>query len=83
MMQDPHSVDIDMKYKENKYLHEAINERLLRQIRTFQNETSSKQRFWIGIQIIVKVIFQTRESLPQQISTQEKGTSLETSVKQL
>jgi len=81
MMQDPYSVDIDIKYKQDRYLHEAIHERLLRQVRAFENGISSKHRFWIRIQIIIKVIFPTRENLPQQISRQEKRTSLEVSIK--
>jgi len=68
-MQNPYSVDIDMKYKQDKYLHEAIHERLLRQIRAPQHGRSSKHRFWIRIQIIIKIIFPTRENLPQQTSS--------------
>ncbi len=81
MMQDPYSLDMDMRYRQEQYLHEAVNERLLREIRALHDGRNSKRRLWIRIQIIIKVIFQTREGQPQQILSIGEGTSpMETSV---
>jgi hypothetical protein len=79
MMQDPYSIDIDRKYKQDRYLREAIHERLLRQINAAHNGTSPKRRFWVRIQIIIKVIFPRRESLPEHIARQAKRDLLKTS----
>jgi hypothetical protein len=79
MMQDPYVLDMDVKYKQEQYLHEAVNERLLREIRALHDGRSTKCRPWFGIQIIIKVIFQTREDQPQQIPGEDRGFYLENS----
>ncbi|MBM3156404.1 MAG: hypothetical protein FJ004_03875 [Chloroflexi bacterium] len=84
MIHDPYSVDIDMKYKQDKYLHEAVHERLLRQVNAAENVANPKRRFWVRIQIIVKIISRGREGLPQQTSRMSDLPSpLETSFRHL